>query len=187
MMTLPRRTTPTATPATTTTQPPPLLCSVGSPAAAIHPLYPPDRSCDIVFFTHVRVKNNTVQPVLGKIIFPTFKNVCATYRDTTCGLSFDVNFLDHTQFSVTDLLDHLAELKRASRINHYGVLNIYGPPTFVENIGIAADLKDIIRAFRSALGDDRKSHMIVVGVGFFFYNDTNSWKNLADIVEQVAS
>ncbi|XP_072145603.1 uncharacterized protein [Dermacentor andersoni] len=187
VMTFPRRTPSPATPATTTTQPPPLLCSVGSPAAAIHPLYPPDRSCDIVFFTHVRVKNNTVQPVLGKVIFPTFRNVCATYRDTTCGLSFDVNFLDHNQFSVTDLLDHLAELRRASHINHYGVLNIYGTPAFVEFIRQASELSDTISVFRSFLGDDRKSHMIVVGVGYFFYNDTDSWQSLSQVVEKVAS
>ncbi|XP_049527475.1 uncharacterized protein LOC125947144 [Dermacentor silvarum] len=189
MMTFPRRTPSSASPATTTTttQPPPLLCSVGSPAAAIHPLYPPDRSCDIVFFTHVRVKNNTVEPVLSKIIFPTFRNVCAAYRDTTCGLSFDVHFLDANQFSATELLDHLAELRSMSRINHYGVLNIYGALAFVESMSGAGNLTDTISAFRSVLGDDRKSHMIVVGVGYFFYNDTNSWQTLTQVVERVAS
>ncbi|XP_070378078.1 uncharacterized protein [Dermacentor albipictus] len=71
--------------------PPPLMCSVGATAAAMKPLFPPDNACDIVVFTHVRVFNRTVRAVLSQMSFEAFRNVCATYRQTTCGLSFTSN------------------------------------------------------------------------------------------------
>ncbi|KAL1414860.1 hypothetical protein MTO96_007122 [Rhipicephalus appendiculatus] len=182
---------PSGAPATTTTapteSPPPLLCSVGSPAAAIQPLYPPDKTCDIIFLTHLRIIDNRPRPVFNTISFPTFRNACATYTDTTCGLSFHAYFLNQEDLYPTDFVEYLEELKTTARINHYGVLNVYGAPAFVTNVSTATEFTESLKEFRKLLGDDREKHKVVVGVGYYFYNDSNSWENLATTVEKIIS
>ncbi|KAL3186838.1 hypothetical protein MRX96_026800 [Rhipicephalus microplus] len=174
--------------ATAPIKPPPLLlCSVGSPAAAIQPLHPPDKTCDIIFLTHVRIRNGKLQPVLNTISFPTFRNACAAYQDTTCGLSFHSYFLHHEDFYPTELVEHLKELMTTAHINHYGILNVYGAPAYVTNVSTTMEFTETLKEFRTLLGDDREKHKVVVGVGYYFYNDSNSWDNLARTVDSIVA
>ncbi|KAK8783825.1 hypothetical protein V5799_009803 [Amblyomma americanum] len=118
----------TTTPTTTTMTPippPPLLCSV-SYIVGIPSLYPPDKTCDIVMYTHVYFESGKVLAVDSEASYGVFKNVCSLYTDTTCGLSFDIRYLSVDIFRTVELLDELEALMRTSRINHYGILNLYG-------------------------------------------------------------
>ncbi|XP_077523477.1 uncharacterized protein LOC144134436 [Amblyomma americanum] len=120
-------TTETTTPTTTTmmpTPPPPLLCSV-SYIVAIPMLYPPDKICDIVVYTHVHVQDGKTLAVDSEISYGVFKTTCSVYAETTCGLSFDARYLSVDMFGTTEIRDDLSTLKRQSRVNHYGVLNLY--------------------------------------------------------------
>ncbi|KAH6925790.1 hypothetical protein HPB50_009925 [Hyalomma asiaticum] len=176
------------------TTPPPLLCSVGTTVAAIRPLLPPDDLCDILIFTHVRVYNSTVIAVYSRTSYETFTSVCATYKQTNCGLSFACTvsdrsghgFLTPNMFGNSQIRSHLADLKKNSRINHYGVLDIYGNFYDVENVS-TTNVPIAITGMRQILGNNTKLHKIFIGIGYYYYNDTDSWEKLAYAAETVAS
>ncbi|XP_077523472.1 uncharacterized protein LOC144134430 [Amblyomma americanum] len=130
----------TTTPTTTTMkpiQPPPLLCSV-SYIVGIPSLYTPDKTCDIVMYTHVYFESGKVLAVDSEASYGVFKNVCSLYTDTTCGLSFDIRYLSVDIFRTVELRDELEALMRTSRINHYGILNLYGTQEIVGRFAVTA-------------------------------------------------
>ncbi|XP_054928911.2 uncharacterized protein [Dermacentor andersoni] len=179
-------TVPTMPSTQSTTTPPPLMCSVGSTAAAMKPLFPPDNACDILVFTHVRVFNRTVRAVLSQMSFEAFRNVCAVYRQTTCGLSFTSTMLVDNMFSNTQIRSQLTQLRNGSRIHHYGILDIYGTRDSVENVSTTIAPGALSR-MRQLLGNDTSRHKVFVGIGYYYYNDTDAWDKLAYAAENVAS
>ncbi|XP_070378387.1 uncharacterized protein [Dermacentor albipictus] len=183
-------TVPTMSSARSTTPPPPppppLMCSVGTTAAAMKTLFPPDNACDIVVFTHVRVFNRTVRAVLSQMSFEAFRNVCAAYRQTTCGLSFTSKMLADNMFSNTQIRSQLKQLRSESRVHHYGILDIYGTRDSVQNVSTTI-VPGVLSRMRQLLGNDTIRHKVIVGIGYYYYNDTDSWEKLAYAAENVAS
>ncbi|KAH7942261.1 hypothetical protein HPB49_022405 [Dermacentor silvarum] len=153
--------------------------------AAIAQLFPPDKSCDIVIYTHVRVYKAAVIGSLNDISYQAFRNACATYRDTTCGLSFDVRYLEPNMFQTVEVRDDLSASKNQHRVHHYGILNILEHLAVVEKLATVT-APDILRAMRNLLGFDRKRHKVFVGVGYYFYNETNAWADLEYTAENLA-
>nr|XP_054928910.1 BEACH domain-containing protein lvsF-like [Dermacentor andersoni] len=175
-------TTPT-TSKTTTTPPPPLLCSVGT-QTAISKLLPPDKLCDIVIYTHVRVFQRAVIGSVNDISYHAFRNACSTYVDTSCGLSFHVRYLGKDIFQTVEIRDDLVSLKEHSRMYHYGILNIIEDRTHVEKFATVTAL-GILKVMRKLLGSDRKRNKVFVGVGYYFYDDKNAWTDLAYTAENL--
>ncbi|KAL3186839.1 hypothetical protein MRX96_026801, partial [Rhipicephalus microplus] len=171
---------------TSITTPPPLLCSVGTTAAAVTPLLPPDNTCDILIYTHVRVFNQTVRAVINQFGYETFRNICATYTRTTCGLSFAWRFLTANMFSNSQIRSHLSQLQRTSRVNHYGVLDIYGSREQVENVSTTS-APVALTAMRQLLGNNSWIHKVFVGIGYYYYNGSDAWEKLSYAAENVAS
>ncbi|KAH8028120.1 hypothetical protein HPB51_013167 [Rhipicephalus microplus] len=97
------------------------------------------------------------------------------------------NFLHHEDFYPTELVEHLKELTTTAHINHYGVLNVYGAPAYVTNVSTTMEFTETLKEFRTLLGDDREKHKVVVGVGYYFYNDSDSWDNLARTVDSIVA
>ncbi|XP_070378382.1 uncharacterized protein [Dermacentor albipictus] len=174
-------------PMTVTTPPPPLLCSVGATPTALRPLLPPDRTCDILVYAHVRFFNHTLRPVISEMSFHTFRNVCEFYAHTTCGVSFDARHIPPPTFASIEFEETLEELKRKFHIDHYGILNIYGSEDFVDSVS-KKDAPRVLTALRRLLGeDDRERHKVFVGVGYRYYNATNAWKSLTYAASNLAS
>ncbi|XP_070377381.1 uncharacterized protein [Dermacentor albipictus] len=180
-----RRPKPTPTTSTTTTTPPPpLLCSVGT-QTAISKLFPPDKSCDIIIYTHVRVFQKAVIGSVNGISYHAFRNACSTYVDTSCGLSFDVRGLERDMFQTVEVRDDLNALKQKHRVYHYGILNIIDDPTAVQNLATVI-APTILKAMRMLLGSDRERSKVFVGVGYYFYDHNNAWTDLEYTAENLA-
>ncbi|XP_075554003.1 uncharacterized protein LOC142587014 [Dermacentor variabilis] len=182
----PTPTTPTTptTPRTTTTPPLPLLCSVGT-QTAISKRFPPDRLCDIVIYTHVRVFKKTVIGAVSDISYHAFRNACSTYVDTSCGLSFDVRYLEQDMFQTVQVRDDLTAMKEQRRVYHYGILNIIEEPAQVENLATVI-APAILKVMRRLLGSNRERDKVFVGVGYYFYNEKNAWSDLEYTAENLA-
>ncbi|KAL3169650.1 hypothetical protein MRX96_015486 [Rhipicephalus microplus] len=190
--------TPATTRATTgptrvTTPPPPLLCSVGATPTAMRPRLPPDGYCDIIIYTHVRYTNHTIRPLINEIGFETFKNTCANYTRTTCGLSFDIMYVllsttRHRRLRTIPFEEHVNELKDKFHMDHYGILNIYGQKDFVDGVSLRA-VPRTLSALRRLLGEDeeRKKHKVFVGVGYRYLNETNAWSALTYTAANLAT
>ncbi|XP_077523467.1 uncharacterized protein LOC144134425 [Amblyomma americanum] len=175
--------TTTTTTTTTTTPPPPLLCSVGL-IASLPSQFPPDKICDILIFTHVIVHERKIRVVENEASLEAFRKACAPYSETTCGLSFDVRYLSQDIFGSTEVRDQMNEMK-TSRINHYGIMNMYGTKDIVTNYTQLST--QIISTLRSIIGQDRTANKIFIGVGFFYYNSSDSWDSLRYLAENTAT
>ncbi|XP_065301281.1 uncharacterized protein [Dermacentor albipictus] len=182
---IPPTTTPTpTTPTISKTTPAPLLCSVGT-QTAISRLFPPDKSCDIIIYTHVRVFQKAVIGSVNGISYHAFRNACSTYVDTSCGLSFDVGFLEQDMFQTVEVREDLTALKRKHRVYHYGILNIIEDPIHVEKLATMT-APTIFKVMRKLLGSNRKRNKVFVGVGYYFYDGKNAWTDLAYTAENIA-
>ncbi|XP_065301191.1 location of vulva defective 1-like [Dermacentor albipictus] len=182
-------TTPKAAKSNRTTPATPLLCSVGT-QAAIAPVFPPDESCDIVIYTHVRVVNGTVIKSHDDISYGAFRNACKAYRYTTCGFSFDIRYLESEGasdiFGNEQIKDDLNTSKHVYRVHHYGILNIYNTSEAVQKQATES-APPILKQFRNLLGEDKQQHKVFVGVGFYFYNSTTAWEDLDYFGDTVAT
>ncbi|XP_075556715.1 uncharacterized protein LOC142588781 [Dermacentor variabilis] len=182
-------TTPKAAKSNRTTPATPLLCSVGT-QAAIAPVFPPDESCDIVIYTHVRVVNGTGIGSHDDISYGAFRNACKGYGFTTCGFSFDIRYLESEGasdiFGNVRIKDDLNTSKHVYRVHHYGILNIYNTLEAVEKQATVS-APPILKQFRKLLGYDKQQHKVFVGVGFYFYNSTTAWEDLEYIGDTVAT
>ncbi|XP_075723869.1 uncharacterized protein LOC142765950 [Rhipicephalus microplus] len=165
--------------------PPPLLCSVGS-QAAIPLLFPPDQSCDIVIYTHVRIFNNTVVGTVNDISLIAFLNACKTYKFSSCGFSFELGDMDKDQFMNTEIRDNLKNSKEMNRVQNYGILNLYGWQGDVENYTVTS-VPSLLMTLRSLLGEDRHQCKLFVGIGYYLYNNTEAWSKLQHIADNVAT
>ncbi|KAL1440626.1 hypothetical protein MTO96_009184 [Rhipicephalus appendiculatus] len=156
-------TPPTMTPptpsTTTTTTLPPLLCSVGTIQAAIAPLVPPDKYCDILVFTHAHVDEtaDSLRAVANDKGFDVFKKACSEYMESTCGISFDARLLEPNMFTTTNVKQQLSDLKKS------------------------------FRQFRLLLGNVRETNKVIVGVGYYYYNDSGAWAGVEGIATNVAT
>ncbi|XP_077523473.1 uncharacterized protein LOC144134432 [Amblyomma americanum] len=171
----------TTTPAT---QAPPLLCSVGL-TAALPSQYPPDGACDILIYTHVRVESKMLLAVDTEISYAAFRNACKLYTESTCGLSFDVRYLHPRMFANTDIRDQLTDVMRTARINHYAIMNIYQQRDIARNFSL--DAGATLKEFRSLLGSDRKKNKVIIGLGYFDYNQSDSVSSLSYLAENTAT
>ncbi|KAH8028124.1 hypothetical protein HPB51_013171 [Rhipicephalus microplus] len=152
--------------------------------AAIAPLFPPDQSCDIVIYTHVRVFNNTVIGTVNDISLYAFLNACKTYKFSTCGFSFHLVYMQNEQFENIKIRDHLNHSKLMNRVQNYGILNLYGWQEEVENYTINT-VPSLLKTLRNLLGDDRERRKVFVGIGYYLYNTSKAWAKLEDIAEHV--
>ncbi|KAK8777267.1 hypothetical protein V5799_029388 [Amblyomma americanum] len=144
-----KRTTTEST-TTTTTPPPPLLCSVDF-NAALNASFPPDKTCDILIYTHVIIEQRKIVAMDNEFSYGAFKNACKLYTDTTCGISFDVRYVSQDMFGNTDVRDQLATAKTTSRINHYAIMNIYETKELVAEYTVQATL-----VFKKTMGCRRR-------------------------------
>ncbi|KAL1414858.1 hypothetical protein MTO96_007120 [Rhipicephalus appendiculatus] len=163
---------------TTTTPPPPLLCSVGTAATTVRTMLPHDGDCDILIYTHVQVINQTVHAVVNDKRLQTFQAVCATYSRTTCGLSFSMQMLKADTFSDMQVQDAVKELQQRDRIHNLGILDVYGSREEVDNASTTI-VPGVLAAMRQLLGDDAEHHKVFVGLGYYYYNGSDSWNHLS--------
>ncbi|XP_077523470.1 uncharacterized protein LOC144134428 [Amblyomma americanum] len=169
---------------TTTTRPPPLLCSVTF-IAALNISFPPDKACDILIYTHVLVEDRKIVGLEGEFSYGIFKDACKLYTDTTCGLSFDIRYVSQDIFTITDVIDELSTAKMASRIYHYAIMNMYNTKEHVTTY--SSLVTPIFSEFRKLLGHDRAKNKVIFGVGYFYYNSSTAWTDLAYVAENTAT
>lgn len=131
-----------------------------------------------MIFTHVQVYNETVQAYYENRIFDTFKKVCAAYTRTTCGLSFAMRTLNEDSLSDKPVQASVRDLQKKNRINHLGVLDAYGTAEEV-NAGTATILPAVFSTMRKFLGKDTVRNKVFMGIGYFYYNNSDAWLSLA--------
>ncbi|KAH7972598.1 hypothetical protein HPB52_013826 [Rhipicephalus sanguineus] len=95
-------------------------------------------------------------------------------------------YLAANMFGNSRIRSHLAQLQRGSRVNHYGVLDIYGSRDEVGNVS-ASSVPVALTAMRQLLGNNTWVRKVFVGVGYYYYNDSDAWDKLSYAAETVAS
>lgn len=73
-------------------------------------------------------------------------------------------------------------------MDHYGILNLYGSQTFIDSISTRY-VPRALTALRQILGEgpERVKHKVFIGIGYRYFNESNSWSTLTYTASNLAS
>nr|XP_054927936.1 uncharacterized protein LOC129380230 [Dermacentor andersoni] len=86
-------------------------------------MYPPDRMCTYLYYTHVIIDGNNIYGVKVESSWLSYKYRALTYRNVKMGVSFDHRYITADKIKIA--ASALAKLSD-NNIRHFGVLNVIG-------------------------------------------------------------
>uniref|UniRef100_A0A6M2D8W5 Uncharacterized protein n=1 Tax=Rhipicephalus microplus TaxID=6941 RepID=A0A6M2D8W5_RHIMP len=129
-------------------------------------------------FAHVHVVNQTVHSLVSDMSLRTFEATCASYTQTTCGLSFSIWMLKNDTFSDLVVQDTLKDLQKRNNINHLGILDLQGTREEIDMAGVTI-VPAVLAAMRHHLGHNSEENKIVLGLGYYYYDHPEAWSQLS--------
>ncbi|XP_065292754.1 uncharacterized protein [Dermacentor albipictus] len=98
-----------------------LLCTVGE-SAVIKSMYPPDRMCTYLYYTHVVILGDRIHAAKVENSWSSFKYEPLKYGNVDMGASFDYRYV--TVDKIRGATRAMTELYGYNRIRNFGVLNV---------------------------------------------------------------